>query len=126
MAKFSERSKQRLETCHPLIQEIMNEAIKEYDFSVLCGVRDKEEQDRVFNQGYSKVQYPNSKHNKAPSIAIDIIPYPIDWNNIERFKDLSKIVLKIAEMLEIKLNWGGNWKSFKDYPHYELDKSMLD
>ena len=120
MPSFGKRSKSRLATTHSLLQEIMSEAIKEYDFSVLCGHRGKEDQNKAFDGGNSKLRFPKSKHNQMPSIAVDIAPYPIDWNDLDRFKAVGKIVKRIAEEKGIDITWGGDWHSFKDYPHFEL------
>lgn len=121
MPSFGRVSKSRLGTCHNLLQDILNEAIKEYDFSVLCGHRGKAEQDAAYNAGNSKLKFPQSKHNQMPSLAVDIAPYPIDWNDLDRFKELGAIVKRIAREKGIDLSWGGDWKSFKDYPHFQLD-----
>lgn len=121
MPSFGRVSKSRLGTCHNLLQDILNEAIKECDFSVLCGHRGKAEQDAAYNAGNSKLKFPQSKHNQMPSLAVDIAPYPIDWNDLDRFKELGTIVKKIAKEKGIDLSWGGDWKSFKDYPHFQLD-----
>lgn len=135
MAVFGKKSKERLATCHPALQEVMNAAIEEYDFTVLYGHRTAEEQYALYKQGrelrgnkwvkvgktvtdkdgYTK----KSKHNSKPSTAIDIAPMPIDWNNIEAFEELAHVVLKYADELGIKLVWGGDW-TMKDYPHFEL------
>ncbi len=64
-----------------------------------------------------------SKHNHTPSLAIDIAPYPIDWNDIGRFTQLSKIVLDIAKNINIEITWGGHFKTLKDYPHYEIKET---
>ena len=61
-----------------------------------------------------------SNHNYSPSRAVDIVPYPIDWNDLGRFKELSEVVKKAMQTVGITIAWGGDWKSFKDYPHYEL------
>jgi hypothetical protein len=98
----------------------MRGAIKRYDFTVLCGHRGEEEQTRAYEAGNSKLRYPMSKHNSEPSMAVDIAPYPIDWDDIGRFQELAAIVLEEAALAKIPLRWGGNWKNFKDYPHYEL------
>ena len=74
MYKFGSASQARLETCHPDIQEILNEAIKIVDFSVLEGTRSEEKQNDLFHKGMSKVKYPNSKHNHRPSLAVDVAP----------------------------------------------------
>ena len=135
MPVFSKISTLRLSSCHPDLVSLMNVAIKEYDFAVICGYRSQQEQDKAFAEGKSKLKYPNSKHNKQPSMAVDIAPvkyFPngtswIDWNDIQEFLDLHEVVKKCADDLEIKFRWGGDWdgnpltrNKFNDYPHYEL------
>lgn len=120
MPVFSQRSKDKLKTCHPDLQRLMNEVIKRVDITILCGHRDKEAQNGAYNAGRSKVRYPHSRHNKVPSLAVDIAPYPIDWNDIERFIEVSEIVKTVADELQIEIEYGGDWHSFKDYPHYQL------
>lgn len=72
--------------------------------------------------GFSKLKYPNSKHNKTPSIAVDIIPYPfMGWDNTGDFKLLSDIIKRHAKALDIKIRWGGDWVNFVDMPHFELE-----
>lgn len=126
--KFSNRSRSKLETCDSRIIEVMEEAIKYIDFSVLEGHRDKDLQDLYYEQGKSKLKYPQSKHNQYPSLAIDIAPFPIDWNNRERFVYLAGIIKGIAFEKGYKLRWGGDWDSdnelhdqtFFDLPHFEI------
>ena len=120
MFRFSKRSESNLNECHEDIQKVLREAIKHYDFTVIEGYRGEAEQNEAYNKGFSKVKFPNSKHNVMPSRAVDIVPYPIDWKNIKRFEELALIVKAIAEELQVGLNWGGDWKRFKDYPHWEL------
>lgn len=122
MPKFSKASQEKLATCHPFLQEICNELIKEVDFTVLCGHRDKEAQDEAFAKGASKLKWPKSKHNSGPSLAVDIAPYNngIDWNNHVAFIDLMKKFKQIAEHKRINISCGCDWTSFKDYPHVQL------
>jgi len=128
MPKFGKTSADRLATCHPDLQKLFNEVVKNYDCSVLQGIRPKEEQDEYFRTGRSKVQYPNSKHNSDPSMAADVAPYPIDWNNTNRFYHFAGYVIATADQLGIKLRWGGDWDSDKDFsdqnfndlPHFEI------
>lgn len=128
MPKFSARSLKNLEQCHPLLQLLMYEAIKVTDFSVICGFRGEREQNEAYNRGNSKLKWPQSKHNQTPSLAVDIVPYPIDWNDERRFRTLGTVVKEIwAQLPEEKkegwsLSWGGDWKTFKDFPHFELRK----
>lgn len=150
MPSFGQKSKDKLATAHPKLQLVMNEAIKVTDFTVLYGNRSIEEQFELFKKGrelqadgaWKKVgatvteldgKIKKSKHNYSPSLAVDIAPYPIDWNNIQRFKDMAKVVLQCAKNLNIKVVWGADWDmdgdieehKFKDFPHFELDKSEV-
>lgn len=134
MPKFSQISKLRLAGCHPDLQRLMNEAIKEYDFAVICGYRNKQDQNNAYNAGKSKLQYPNSKHNLQPSMAVDIAPVKykdnvawIDWEDIQAFLDLHDVVQVCAAKLGVKYVWGGDWDGnpatrnmFNDYVHYQL------
>ena len=122
MPKFSNRSKERLSTCDQRLQDIMNEAIKEIDFTVLEGHRTLERQKQLFDEGRSQIDgiRKKGKHNYSPSRAVDICPYPISWTDLERFKQLSVIVKRIAKEKGIALTWGGDWKSFVDMPHYQI------
>lgn len=74
MPSFSARSKKALETCHPDLQLIANEAIQVYDFTVIFGHRTEEQQNKLYPK-FTKVKWPDSKHNKDPSEAIDVVPY---------------------------------------------------
>lgn len=126
MPKFSQRSLDRLNTCHPLLRRLMNSVVQEIDITILCGFRGQEEQDAAFNKGTSKLKWPRSKHNISPSMAVDVAPYPIDWHDELRFRKMGETVkqhwerMPPEERLGYKLSWGGDWKSFKDFPHFEL------
>lgn len=129
MPKFSAKSEKILATCHPDIQRVMRQAIKETDFTVVSGLRGKTEQDNLYPK-FTKRKYPFSKHNRSKvgdgvwdltiSDAVDIAPYPIDWNDRKRFESLAEIVLRCAEEENVKLTWGGSWKKFVDLPHFEI------
>lgn len=122
MPKFGKESQTRLVECHPDIQKVLNEAIKYFDFTVLCGYRGKEEQDKAVADGSSAVKFPNGKHNQKPSLAADCVPYPIDWNDVKRFYFMAGVITTIAKQMNIPLEWGGFWKSKPDCPHFELKK----
>lgn len=129
MPSFSKSSKAKLETCHSDLQKIFNEVIKHYDCTVVCGHRGKEDQDEAVRSGHSKLSWPNSKHNQLLSLAADVVPYPVDWNDTKRFMHFAGFVMGIASQMGIKIRWGGdfnqdlNFKNdrFLDYPHFELD-----
>ena len=126
MPHFSDKSDRNLNSCHHLLQRLMDSVIVDTDFSVICGHRGEKEQNEAYSTGNSKLKYPKSKHNSMPSMAVDIVPYPLDWKNIDSFKALAVEVKKVwdkiptAEREGFDLSWGGDWKTFKDMPHYEL------
>ena len=128
MPSFSIRSQERLNTCVEPLQALLNEVVKEFDCTILCGHRGQEEQNEAFRQGHSKVQWPNGKHNTIPSKAVDVTPYPIDWNDRERMTYFAGYVKGVAQSMGIKIRWGGDWDSdtevadngFDDLPHFEI------
>lgn len=89
------------------------------DVTILCGHRGEKEQNDAFNKGNSKLTWPRSKHNRFPSEAVDVAPYPVDWKNISAFNKMCKKIEELAKELGIKIKLGRDF-SFKDYPHVEL------
>ena len=139
MFAFGQTSLTRLSTAHPDLQRLMHAAMAKQlmDFSVIQGHRGQVEQDAAFASKASKVQWPNSRHNSNPSLAVDIAPYPIRWGDakdpqrgkaIGNFYRLAGIVLATARELDINVRWGGDWnmdgdiydQKFDDLPHFEL------
>jgi len=129
MSKFSRQSQERLLECDPDLQELFTHVLQIHDCSILEGFRGQEQQNEYFRTGKSKVKYPNGKHNQRPSKAIDVAPYPIDWNNTKRFYYFAGIVKAAAYSLGLKIRWGGDWDSdndlndqaFMDLVHFELE-----
>ena len=128
MAKFGRRSRENLSTCHEDLQKVFNEVIKHVDCSILEGHRDERTQDRYYEEGKTKVRYPMGRHNSKPSRAVDVVPYPVDWDDRERFHLFGGFVLGMARGMGITLRWGGDWNMnfevddnrFDDFPHVEL------
>ena len=128
MPRFGKRSRERLATCDERLQRVFNEVINYVDCSVLEGHRGEERQEKLFKDGKTKVHYPNGRHNASPSRAADVVPYPVDWDDRERFHLFAGFVLGIAYSMDISLRWGGDWNQnfevddnqFDDFPHFEL------
>ena len=128
LPSFNQRSRRNLDSCDPRLIEVFDEVIKHYDCSVICGHRDKVTQDAAYHSGHSKKTWPNSKHNAKPSRAVDVVPYPIDWEDRERFAQFAGFVLGIATSKGYNMRYGGDWDSdgytkdhsFSDFPHFEI------
>lgn len=128
MSVFGARSTRNLESADVKLQVLFAEVVKGWDCSVLCGERCKAVQDTLFRSGRSKVKYPESKHNSSPSKAVDVAPYPVDWDDVGRFYMFAGYVMRVAEELGISVRYGGDWdgdkrtadQTFNDLPHWEL------
>lgn len=135
MPKFSQRSLANLATCHVDLQVLFNEVIKTFDCIVTEGYRNKEDQEKAFNEGKSKVHYPYGNHNKNPSMAADVYSYPINFNDEKLALWFGGYVLGIAQRLKDEgkmihsVRWGGSWnglgnlntgKMLNDTGHFEL------
>jgi len=128
VAKFGRTSKKRLETCDERLQSLFNEVVKVFDCSILVGHRGEEDQNKAYKEGNSQVKWPKGKHNKKPSSAVDVAPYPIDWEDRERFSYFAGFVKGVAWRLNTPIRWGGDWdgdtelsdNNFDDLVHFEL------
>lgn len=133
MPKFGQRSADNLATAHPDLQKLFNEVVKTYDCTILCGFRNEEDQNNAYHEGRSTKKWPEGKHNKQPSEAVDVAPYfaeapHIRWEDKEKFYHFAGYVQAVADQLNIKIRWGGNWDSddelhdqtLFDLPHFEI------
>lgn len=128
MPRFSETSLSRLGTCDPRLQRVLHEVIRHFDCTILEGHRNKERQDRMVEEGKSKVRWPDGKHNTVPSLAVDVTSYPVVWDDRERQTLFAGYVLATAKAMGIDLRWGGDWdgdtevrdNGFDDLVHFEI------
>jgi peptidoglycan L-alanyl-D-glutamate endopeptidase CwlK len=128
MPRFGKRSISRLKTCDQKLQELFYEVVKHFDCSIIEGNRGEERQNKAYADGKSKVKYPNGKHNKFPSVAVDVAPYPIDWSDRDRFHYFGGFVLGVAKQMGMNIRWGGDWNQdtetkdnkFDDLVHFEI------
>ena len=130
MPRYSKRSKERLATCDEKLQGVFNEVIKHVDCSILEGHRSKERQNKLYDEERTKVRYPDGRHNADPSKAVDVTPYPVNWEDRERQTLFAGFVLGIARGMGLRLRLGGDWDQdfqvmdnrFDDFPHFEIKK----
>lgn len=118
---LSQRSQNNLNNVHQDLVRIVYLALtfSEYDFVVIEGVRSLIRQKELMKEGKSKTL--NSRH--LTGHAVDIVPLVngvIPWQDWSAFESVSKAMKKAAYQLGISINWGGDWVSFRDGPHYEL------
>lgn len=149
--KLSERSLGRLQGVHPNLVKVVKRAIEisKQDFMVLEGVRTK--QQCMINYGKGRTaaqcvakgvpaQYANpsaakvtwlnnpfaSKHVSGK--AVDLVPYPVDWNDLKKFDAIAQAMLQAAKELGVPVRWGADWdgdgkpreRGESDSPHFEI------
>lgn len=120
MWKLSSRSLDSLKGVRPELSIIVGIALVEspYDFVVTEGVRTKERQEILVNTGKSRTM--NSKHLTGDAIDIAVIvDGDVTWD-MRYYEPVAKTFLDIADRLGFNLEWGGNWKTFKDGPHFQI------
>jgi len=130
MPKLGKRSKQRLQGVDAKLINVLNEVVKYFDITVIEGIRSQERQDELVAQGKSKTKFGKHVQGKA----VDIAPYPIDWNARDDFHYLGGFVLATAASMGVKIRWGGDWNAsslfkgqrttkdnnFDDLVHFEI------
>lgn len=128
MPLFSAKSKDRLRTCDDRLQRIFEEVVKHFDCTILCGFRGYDDQMRLYREGKSQLKHPYSRHNVYPSMAVDVCPYPIDFEDLNRFRYFAGWVMGVAAAMGIRLTFGGDWdgdtqvkdNKFNDLCHYQI------
>lgn len=129
MYKFGKQSLDRMEGVHPLLRECAERALSYgiLDLTVVPygGLRTIEDQRELVAKGASKTL--NSLHRVQSSgfgHAIDLAPYPVNWNDLFRFALMGSLMFRAAGEIGMPLEWGGHWRTFKDYPHFQLERGF--
>jgi len=133
---YSRISRQRLDTCHPELQLLFETVLEFFDHSIYSGARSREDQETLFQEGSSKLRWPESKHNSVPSMAVDAGPWieGVDRWDEPQCRLFAGFVMGVAAMLKesgsmtYSVRWGGDWdqdwnihdQTFNDLVHFEL------
>lgn len=120
MFKLGPRSRTRLSGVHPDLVKVVEHAIEitTVDFTVIEGLRSPERQKLLFEAGGSKTL--NSRH--ITGHAVDLAPWVDDevrWD-WPLFGPIATAMKTAARELKIPIEWGGDWKTFRDGPHFQL------
>ena len=126
MPSFSRKSLERLEGVDKRLQDLAFKVLQVHDCTVIYGLRTEEEQRKLVAEGKSRTM--NSRH--LTGHAIDLAPYPIDWDNTHRFYWFAGMVLALAHEMDIPIRWGGDWagngledkQQFNDLVHFEIPR----
>lgn len=110
---FGENSRKNLDQCHWELQKLMERVVEVRDISIVCGIRNRVDQNQMFDEGKSKLRWPEGKHNvRSPDLlanAVDIVPWPEQYSDPMTMIHVAGIVMGIAAEMNIQIRWGGDW-----------------
>ena len=122
------RDRKALAGVHPDLVRVVEIARASTPFIVVEGLRTLDRQRQLVAQGRS--QTLNSRH--ITGHAVDLAPWldrdrdrvvdadEIPWASFATFRTMADVVLAAARQAGVPLEWGGNWPSFRDGPHFQL------
>ena len=132
--KLGKTSLARLQGVDETLVNVVKRAIEisEVDFTVMEGVRTLERQRELYAQGRTapgKIVTWTMKSRHIEGKAVDLVPYPLDWNDIEKFNKIKDAMFQAAKELDVNLRWGADWdgdgnyreKGEYDSPHFEIN-----
>lgn len=133
MFKLSQKSLDKMKGVNPTLVAVVKRAIElsAIDFSVLEGFRTHERQEQLYAQGRTapgNIVTWTMKSKHLDGKAVDLVPYPLDWNDMKKFDQISKAMFAAADELGVSIRWGADWnqngkpreKGETDSPHFEI------
>ena len=128
MRAYSQRSLTSLNGVHPDLRRVIDRALQDspLDFAVIEGLRTRKRQEQLVASGASQTM--NSRH--LTGHAVDLLPLDPTTGKGEfawpLYDQLGPAVKTAAKKEGVPVIWGGDWTSFKDGPHFELDRRVYD
>ena len=122
MYSLGVRSKARLKGVHPDLVKVVEKAIQltTVDFTVLEGVRDLIRQKKLVESGASQTM--NSRHLTGHAVDLGAwVDDQVDWS-WPLYHKINAAMQEASKLVGVPIEWGGNWRTFKDGPHFQLPK----
>ena len=121
MFNFSKASLDKMNGVDSKLVNLMKEAIKDspYDFGITEGIRTLERQKELFAQGKTKTLKSYHLVGKAVDVKV-YVNGEITWD-FKYYKEVADCVKEVARKLGYVITWGGDWKTFKDGPHFQIE-----
>lgn len=117
---LSQRSHERLCGVHPRLARVVRQAIliTNVDFTVLEGRRTLTRQQVLFDSGATTTM--NSRHLSGHAVDLGAwVHGEVRWD-WPLYQQISMAMKKAAKKQEVPIEWGGDWHTFKDGPHFQL------
>jgi peptidoglycan L-alanyl-D-glutamate endopeptidase CwlK len=128
MMQISAVSERRLKGVHPDLVRVVRRCAKNWKdkdtgWIITCGVRSLEEQKLLLAKGATRTM--RSRHLKAPNGYSHAVDFACTIKGVPRwdwplYHKLAVAVKTAAKAEKVPIEWGGDWRSFKDGPHYQL------
>jgi len=118
--KLSERDRMRLVGVHPDLIAVVEGAaeVTEVDFVITEGMRTKERQEQLVRAGASRTLKSRHLTGHAVDLAAKVgDEVRWDWPLYHKLADAMQ---QAAAVCGVEIEWGGDWKSFPDGPHFQL------
>ena len=122
MYSLGVRSKARLKGVHPDLVKVVEKAIQltTVDFTVLEGMRDAVRQKKLVESGAS--QTLNSRHLTGHAVDLGAwVDDQVDWS-WPLYHKINAAMQEACKLVGVPIEWGGNWRTFKDGPHFQLPR----
>lgn len=111
----------KVDGLHPDLARVIYRAAREgARFIVIQGQRGRAEQEKAKSSGHSNAHFGQSPHNFKPALGVDIGPSNYPGKVPDDYQRLKVAIFAAAKLEGVELVWGGDWKSLKDWPHFEL------
>ncbi|CAI1513733.1 Uncharacterised protein [Serratia quinivorans] len=118
--RFSKRSEGNLEGVNPALVAVVRRSLElsPVDFGITEGLRSRERQKQMVAAGASQTM--NSRH--LTGHAVDVVAYlgsNISWE-WKYYEQIAAAFKQAGAELGTVIEWGGDWKTLKDGPHFQL------
>lgn len=122
--KLDRRSREKLATVHPALQQVIEHASAAVvQFIVTEGIRTKERQAELVKAGASRTMQSKHLTGRAVDLAV-VVNGEIRWD-WPLYARLAAEVKLSAQACNVSIEWGGDWRTFKDGPHFQLADSVV-
>lgn len=117
---FSQRSEERLKGVHPDLVKVARRALElsPVDFGITEGLRTVERQKQLVAEG--KSQTMNSRHITGHAVDVFAYPTPAGSWDMKYYRQIADAFSAAGKEIGIPVEWGGNWTTIKDGPHFQL------
>ncbi len=111
---------EKLKGVHPHLCKVVEESLKRIPFKITEGLRTYQRQQQLFKE--KKTRTLNSRHLTGHAVDVAaLVDGKVSWD-FPHYQKIAAVMKEVASEYNIPIVWGGDWKTFVDGPHFELDR----